>query len=180
MSLGEKIRARRQEVGISLRELASRTDLTHSFISLVERDLADPSITSLRKIADALETPLVHFFTNEQETGSPVVRNGRRRKLMIPDSHIMYEVLSPPSARQLLFFLARLEPGAVSSDDPLSHPMEEGTFVLQGRLKLEVGSEVYILEEGDSICWDGNLPHRLTSIGEEALVVISVATPPLF
>lgn len=179
MSLGGKIRARRQELGISLRELAARTGLSPSFISLVERDLADPSITSLRKIADALETPLFHFFTDE-ETGNPVVRRDKRRKLILPGSHIVYEILNPSSARQLAFFLARLEPGAASSDEPVSHPMEECTFVLQGRLKLEVGSEVYILEEGDSICWDGNLPHRLISIGDETLVVISALTPPLF
>lgn len=184
MPLGEKIRARRQEADISLRELAARTGLSPSFVSLVERDMASPSITSLRKIADALETPLFHLFINEEEEEeeviSPVVRSDRRRKLMVPDSHLIYEILSPSSARQLLFFIARLEPGAISSDEPLSHPMEECTFVLKGRLKLEVGSDVYILEEGDSICWDGNLPHRLTSIGEETLVVISAVTPPLF
>lgn len=179
MSLGEKIRARRKEMGVTLRELAAQTDLTHSFISLVERDQADPSITSLRRIAEALDVPLVHFFTNEQ-AHSPVVRHHRRRKLMLPGSHIIYEILNPGSSRQLQFFTAALEPGAISSDEPASHPVEECTLVLQGRLKLEIGSEVYILEKGDSACWDGNLPHRLTSIGEETLVVISAATPPMF
>jgi transcriptional regulator with XRE-family HTH domain len=179
VSLGSKIRARREEIGISLRELAARSELSPSFISLVERGLADPSITSLRKIADALETPLFHFFTDE-EMGNPVVRRHRRRKLMLPGSHLVYEILNPSSARQLAFFLTRLEPGAVSSDEPLSHPMEECTFVLQGRLKLEVGSDVYTLEEGDSVCWDGNLPHRLSSVGAETLVLVSALTPPLF
>ncbi|MFN8453249.1 MAG: cupin domain-containing protein [Anaerolineae bacterium] len=179
MSLGEKVRARREEIGISLRELAARTDLTHSFLSLVERDQTDPSINSLRRIAEALSTPLVHFFTEDDEV-TPLVKRYQRRTLRLPGSHIEYEMLNPTSIRRLQFFLTSLEPGAVTADELISHPMEECTLVLRGQCKLEIGSEVYILEEGDSAGWDGNQPHRLSCIGEETLVLVSATSPPMF
>ena len=50
--IGERIRVRRNELGLSLRALAKEVDLTASFLSQLERDQADPSIKSLRKIAD--------------------------------------------------------------------------------------------------------------------------------
>jgi transcriptional regulator with XRE-family HTH domain len=62
MELGNRLRARRQELGLSLRELAERVGLTASFLSQIERDLASPSIESLRKISDALEVPNFHFL----------------------------------------------------------------------------------------------------------------------
>jgi transcriptional regulator with XRE-family HTH domain len=179
MPLGDKIRAKRIEAGLSLRDLAARTGLTHGFLSLVERDQTDPSITSLRKIAAALETPLVYFFAEEENAGC-VVRQDQRPKLQLSSSRMVYEILNPAHVDRLQFFLATLEPGAVSSDEPTSHPIQECTLVLQGQLKLEVGSEVYTLEAGDSAGWDGSLPHRLSSIGQEPLVVVSATSPPMF
>ncbi len=179
MSIGSKIRQRREAMGITLRDLAGRSGLTPGFISLVERDQADPSITSMRKIAEALEIPLFHLFA-EDGLDDPVVHKDQRRRLRIPGACLEYEMLSPPSARQLLFYTATLEPNACSSDDLLTHPMEECTLVMRGKLKLEVGSETYVLGPGDSICWDGNLPHRLSSVGDEPLELISCGTPPVF
>ena len=71
--LGETIRRIRAEKGLNLRELAEITKLTPSFLSQVERDLAEPSITSLRKIADALGVPIFYFLM-ENGKPSPVVR----------------------------------------------------------------------------------------------------------
>ena len=181
MSIGERIRIRRQSMNISLRELAAQTDLTHSFISQVERDKAEPSINSLRRIADALDCALVHFFVEGEESHSNcVIRSNQRRSLKLSDSGMVYEILNPDAIDRFQFFLATLEPGFSSSDEPVSHPMQECTFVLQGKLKLEVGDEIFILEEGDSVGWDGNLPHRLNSIGENQLIVVSATSPSMF
>jgi transcriptional regulator with XRE-family HTH domain len=166
-------------MGITLRDLAGRSGLTPGFISLVERDQAEPSITSMRKIALALHVPLFHLFA-EDGMDSPVVHPNQRRRLRLPGARIEYEVLSPSSARQLLFYTATLEPNTSSSDELATHPMEECTLVLRGKLRLEVGPDTYFLEAGDSICWDGNLPHRLSAVGDVPLEVISCATPPVF
>ena len=179
MSLGDKIRAKRLAMRLTLRELAERTGLTHSFISQVERDLADPSITSLRKIADAMQTPLVVFFA-EEACDDCVVRVDRRRKLQLSNSAMVYEILNPDSIDQIQLFQATLAPGFSAPEEPASHPMQECTLVLQGRLKLEIGSETFILEKGDSAGWDGQIPHRLSSTGGEPLVLISATSPPMF
>ena len=60
--LGERIRAIRKERGKSLSQLSALTGLTASFLSQGERDVSDPAITSLRKIAKALDVPIFYFL----------------------------------------------------------------------------------------------------------------------
>jgi len=46
--------------------------------------------------------------------------------------------------------------------------------------KIQVGDEFFVLEEGDSIYYVASIPHKITSIGDEALVIISAITPTNF
>ncbi|KKM11041.1 MerR family transcriptional regulator [Clostridiales bacterium PH28_bin88] len=177
--LGDTIRRIRAEKNLSLRDLAEKTELTPSFLSQVERDLAEPSITSLRKIADALGVPIFYFLM-DNEKPSPVVRKNERKALKMPESHLLYELLSPDLNRSMEVWMGKLDPGAVSCDIPLSHPGEECIVVLEGSMEIQLGEDTYILENGDSIYYFGAVPHKLKSVGEKQLVFISCITPPMF
>lgn len=177
--LGERIRKKRQERGLSLSQLAERTELTASFLSQVERDLAEPSITSLRKIADALNVPIFYFLMDPHDH-SPVVRRSERKVLNFPRSHLTFELLSPDLNRQMEVIMARLDPGTSTSEKPLPHPGEECVVVLEGKMVITIGDEEYVLEQGDSIYYFSGIPHKITSIGQKPLVFISAITPPAF
>lgn len=81
--IGTKIREKRKELGFSLKDLADKTDLTPGFISQIERDLAEPSITSLRKIAKALNVAVFYFLMTEEEVKA-VVKKGGKAKAKFP------------------------------------------------------------------------------------------------
>ena len=179
MELGHRIRARRQELGLSLRELAERVGLTASFLSQIERDLTSPSLESLRKISDALEVPMFHFLV-EPSGKSPVVRRDRRAKLTLPDSNLTYQLLTPDLNRQMEVFLAEREPGQEKITVPLRQHSEEFIYVLQGQLEIELDQEVHLLGPGDSVYFDGPMLRRLAARGDETLRFISVITPPIF
>jgi transcriptional regulator with XRE-family HTH domain len=179
MELGHRLRTRRQELGLSLRELAQRVGLTASFLSQIERDLASPSIESLRKISDALEVPIFHFLV-EPEVRSPVVRRDERAQLVLPDSNLTYQLMTPDLNRHMEVFLAEKEPGEEKITIPLRQETEEFIYILQGQLEIELGEEVYLLGPGDSAYFDGPLLRRLTACGDTTLRFISVITPPMF
>jgi transcriptional regulator with XRE-family HTH domain len=179
MYLGHSIRARRQELGLSLRELAGRVGLTASFLSQIERDLASPSIESLRKISDALEVPIFYFLM-EPEDKSPVVRCDKRLQLTWPDSNFVYELLTPDLNRQMEAFLVQREPGEEKITTPLRQYTEEFIYVLQGQLEIQLGEDVYLLGPSDSVYFEGPLLRRLVARGDETLRFISVITPPVF
>lgn len=179
MQLGSRIKARRQELKLSLRELAKKVGLTASFLSQIERDLASPSIDSLRKISEALQVPIFYFLSDPQAK-SPVVYHDKRLRLTSPDSHLTYQLLTPDLNRRMEAFLAEREPGEEKIVEPLRQYTEEFIYVLQGQLEIQLGDDVYLLGPGDSVYFEGPLLRRLAARGDTTLRFISVITPPIF
>ncbi len=177
--LGSRIRSKRLEKDLSLREVAEKAGLTASFLSQVERDLAEPSITSLRRIAQALGVPIFYFLLDSAEE-SPVVRSNARKVLRLPESHVTYELLSPDLDRKMEVVMGRLAPERSTCDVPLTHPGEECIIVLEGSADIELGTEVHRLDKGDSIYYFCSVPHKLMNVGDGDLKFIMVITPPAF
>lgn len=181
MQLGQRIKERRQELKLSLRELAERVGLSASFLSQVERGLSSPSIESLRKISEALDAPIFYFLV-ERDTKSPVVRRDKRVKLTFSGSHPAYQMLTPSlnRNRKMEVFLEEWEPGDEKTIMPLRRYAEEFIYVLQGQLEIQLDEEVYLLSAGDSIYFEGSLLRRLAAKGDKTLRTLSVITPPVF
>lgn len=179
MELGERIKQRRLEKKLSLRDLAQQADLTASYLSQVERNLSVPSIESLRKISRALDIPMFYFFL-ETEPLSPVVRRAERRTLVIPNANVTYELLTPSLNRKMEVIHATAHPD--NGDIPLiphTHT-EECIVVLDGQLEIMVSEEIYQLGPGDAIYFEGILLQRLTPIGRDKTHYLSIVTPPIF
>lgn len=177
---GSIIRRARKGQRLSLVDLAEKTGLSISFISQIERGLTNPSLNSLRKVALALSIPLSSFFEEGSSTNGPVVRKNQRRILIGTDSRVTYQLLSPDPNRRIEFLLTRLEVGGTTAETPMTHNGEEAALVLQGECRIELGSEVFDLKEGDSIHVAENLPHRITNIGDVPLTIVSAISPPGF
>ncbi|HXV43362.1 MAG TPA: XRE family transcriptional regulator [Anaerolineae bacterium] len=177
MNIGERIHRQRKKLGLSLRELGTRTDLTAGFLSQLENDQLSPSLNSLQAIATALQVPMFYFLEGVHRPSS-VIRSGERRQLYFPDSHMGYDLLAPELTRQMLPLLIRMEPGARRVAMPLAKPTEQWFFVLQGRLEIKIGDDIHLLEQGDSIYADGDLLREFAAAGEEELQIICCMTPP--
>jgi transcriptional regulator with XRE-family HTH domain len=175
-SVGVRMRARRKALGLSLRSLAARTGVSASFLSQVERGIVSPSIQTLIAVSRALEVPIYHFLL---ESPDPVVRRDRRRRLIMPNTSVDYELLCPDVHRSMEVSLGRLEPNAASSEEPLAHPTEEFMLVLEGVMEIEIGPSRYVLEPGDTIYYHGIAPHRFFSVGDQDLIFISAVSPPV-
>jgi transcriptional regulator with XRE-family HTH domain len=179
MEIGDKIKQRRTELNMSLRDLAAQSDLTASYISQVERKVSVPSIESLRKISKALHVPTFYFFL-ENDSPSPVVRRADRRKLTLPKSNLTYELLTPNLNRKMEIVLAELKPGR--GDVQLVHHAntEECILVLEGQLEVVIAGDTYILDTGDSVYFEGALLQKIAQHGTETVRYLSVITPPIF
>ncbi|MDT8903134.1 helix-turn-helix domain-containing protein [Anaeroselena agilis] len=177
--LGKKIRDKRQEKGLTIRELATGADLTSGFLSQVERGLAEPSITSLRKIAAMLNVPIFYFLMDEQ-TDNLIVRKGARKVVKTGKGEVTFELLSPDLNRTIEMMVGRVEPGGVTCEEPLSHFGEENLVVVQGKMRIQIGQDFFELDEGDSIYYLSSIPHKIWSVGDQELIFISAITPPVF
>ncbi len=179
--LGMTIRRLRESRQLSLKEVAVRSGLTQSFLSQVERNLTSPSVASLRKVAQALGVPLAALFQGPMTPEDHVVRRSERRQLVHPRRQWRDYLLTPNLTGKLQVILSVIEPGCGSGDEPYAHDSdEECVVILRGRLEFWVGSDWYLLEEGDSIVFESRIPHRNRNPGSDQAEVLWITTPPSY
>jgi transcriptional regulator with XRE-family HTH domain len=176
--IGARIASRRKELGLSLRKLATQAGLSASFLSLIENGESAPSLASLHRIARALNLPIFEIY-NTPPVASPVIRKDRRHKIFLPNSKIGYELLTPDLVRKMMFLVVDLKPGAKRVCEPLARPTEQWIYVLEGKLHLKVGDEVYLLDQGDSIYFDGDSLQEFGTEDDTGVSFINAVTPPV-
>jgi len=177
--IGQKIKEKRLEQGLSLRDLGELTGLTASFLSQIENGQTEPSISSLQKIATALKVAMFTFLNSGGQT-EQVVRREERKVLSFPAPHLTYELLTSDLNRQMAGFLIRLKAGESHHAQQLYKATEEMMYVLEGQLEIVIGNNPYRLQPGDSIYYEGAQLVSFTSAGESDLAVLCMLTPPAF
>jgi transcriptional regulator with XRE-family HTH domain len=180
LALARRIRSLREERGLSLRNVAEGAGVSESFLSQVERGVANPSVASLRRIAEALGESVASFFHGPAVPGR-VVRVADRHRLVHPRRRWEDVLLTPRGSRRLQVILSSIEPGAGSGDEPYAHDSdEECVIVLAGRIRFWVGEEHYELGEGDSLLFESRIPHRNVNPGPTKAEVLWIITPPSY
>ena len=177
-ALGARLRETRRQRGITLREVGQAAGVTESFVSQVERGAANPSVATLRRIAEALGETMASLFVGAETTGM-VVRAGERRRLHHPSGADVEYLLTPRSAKALEIIYAIVGPGAGSGEEPYTHQAdEECVIVLAGQLDVGVNGEMNHLETGDSLLLDPKLPHSYHNPGPGDTTTLWVMSPP--
>jgi transcriptional regulator with XRE-family HTH domain len=196
--IGAAIRARRRELGLSLRDVSQRSGLSIGFLSLVERGLSSFALTSLSNIAKALDMRLSSFFPNEdvqeqttrmeearegddkkQKVNSPayVCRADDNNQLTIISSQRLYKMLSPRVSGLVLEpMFVTIQPGE-TKDEPYGHEGEEFAYVLSGNLLFSIEGIEYRLGSGDSIHLRASVPHTMYNDSKQPAQAIWVLTP---
>jgi transcriptional regulator with XRE-family HTH domain len=189
LELGREIRALRLQAGLTLQSLGRAAGVSQSLISQIERGLASPSITTLRRIAASLNVPIAALFLGSAEASNGdtdklgrrlVVRRRERKGLHVPRSKIVYELLTPDLNRRIEFIWIEYEPGAVTNPAPMSHPGEENAVCLEGSVVVTIDAQEFALNAGDSISFDSGRPHQVENRTDERAVLVSAITPPAF
>ena len=174
-----RIREFRTLRGLTVRQLADQAGVSTGLISQVERGVTDPSLETMRRIAEVLDIPLFSLFQEPDEETVAVIRHDDRYRISSPHHAITYTRASPGGAK-LEVLEGVLEPGGASSDEPRSHPSEECVVVIAGRLTVQVGEQTHVLKTGDSCHFDSAIPHRFRNDGRTVARFLVSVTPPSY
>lgn len=175
--LGGRLRSVREQHGLSQRALAMRAGVTHSLISLIEKNKVSPSVASLKKILEALSTSLTDFFALEvPPTDQVFYRANELTPLSTGDLQLLQVGDSKSMKLQILHEF--YEPGADTGEVMLRHESEEGGVIVAGEIELTVGDRTQILRRGDAYYFDSRQPHRFRNIGKTPCEIVSGCTPP--
>jgi transcriptional regulator with XRE-family HTH domain len=179
MNLGKRIQDLRRRRGLTTGELAARVQVTSGFISQLEHSKTDPSLQSLQRVAAALQVPLSYLLFDD-EIKPQVIRKGERHVIHVGDGGPRASILSPLPSRHLELVLLELPPGGVPWTKGQFNDGHECHLVVKGKVRAYYGGERYLLDEGDSIFWDGASPHSLENVGDEVAQIVMALTPPAF
>jgi transcriptional regulator with XRE-family HTH domain len=174
--LGARVRELRRDRGMTLKGLGREAGLSHPFLSQLERGLARPSMTSVERIARALDVPVSTLWTTPRQEAAHVVRANE-------GVAIEHDDLEAPGAIRALIADGTSLRVREWSGGARSWPEEAGTttgevfvYVVRGSLEVDVDGTVHALREGDSMFFDGTVPHRLRRRGGKRTRALYVAT----
>ena len=179
-ALGERLRAIRRLRRRTLNDVAARAGVSESFLSQLERGRTSASVASLQRIAAALEIEVSDLFSSNGLPRPTVLRREAREPVVW--GHLGRKaLLTPKPFHALEVVAAEFDPGGSTGDEPYTHgDSEELLLVIEGRVHVQLGTDVYELNAGDSVHYRSSTPHRLSNPGSERAEVLYVITPPSY
>jgi transcriptional regulator with XRE-family HTH domain len=148
---GSAIRTLRVSRGLSVTELARRSDLSQSFLSQVEIGRSDISVSRLVRLAQALDVRLDDLVDQRSHSADQVVRADERVELPAPSEGMRLYLLAPSLDSGRTNGLGCLEPGAVAGPIYSKPGSESFVYLLEGIAQIDLsGGRMLTLNPGDS------------------------------
>jgi transcriptional regulator with XRE-family HTH domain len=181
-TVGARVRALREAMGLSLRDLAQRSGVSAPMLSQVERGETSPTLVTAKRIAAGLDLTLSQLLRLDELEHVVVIRAGDRR-VRERRGHRTEEITPPRPGQRADVSMHVLEPGAATGrigDPPLHEPgARETTVVLSGTVALMIDDERHDLAAGDSVTFDADVPHHFSNESDQPAEFLAVVAAGL-
>ncbi|MFN2194846.1 MAG: cupin domain-containing protein [Anaerolineales bacterium] len=172
-NVGLRLRFLREQRGLSLRALAKKSGLSLNTISLIERGDNSPTVSTLHRMATALDIPITDFFQEEARQTTIYVKQDRGLRSQ-SDGAVMESLGIGLVNQKLEPFRMVIRPGSGNWNDPVSHSGEEFVYCLEGEIDYMIDDRAFRLEQGDSLLFDATQLHSFRNPTEKQAVVLMV------
>lgn len=177
MNIGAKIKRLRTLCGLTQTELADRCELTKGFISQLENNINEPSISTLQDILTALGTNLKDFFSEEED--EQVVFSKDDYFEADNGNHNITWLVPNAQKNAMEPIIVELQPGCELTKD-MPHEGEEFGYVLKGRVVIVLGAKSYKAKQGESFYYQTNKVHQIKNVSNEVAKIMWISCPPNF
>jgi len=165
INVGRRLRALRNERGLSIRALAEKSGLNVNTLSMIENGKTSPSVSTLQQVATALEVPINAFFETQISPQTIIYQKAGNRQSAAFTHGTLADLGAGFARSGLEPFVVTQDPQADSGDTPIVHTGLEFVYCLEGSLTYEVEGETFTLDSGDSLLFEAHLPHRWRNSG---------------
>ncbi|MDT8420709.1 MAG: XRE family transcriptional regulator [Desulfuromonadales bacterium] len=179
--VGKKLKEIRLKSDMTIQVLAEKSKVSSNMISRIERGLTIPSVEILMRLALVFDKS-INYFVEDVSSSHEIVhtRPGQRDKTVYDDDENNMQTESFTSGLrdpQFMSFYCTVKKGGSSGQQNMYHPGDELIYIVQGKIRMNIAGETYILEEGDSLSFKSHLPHRWDNIGSDEAKVIWTLSP---
>ncbi len=177
MDIGKKIKELRNFCNLTQEELANRTELSKGYISQLENDLVEPSLSTLEDIVKALGTTLGEFFSTDKIEQTVFTKND----YFIKESDKLEIKWLVPNAQknEMEPILVTIYPNC-ETDIDYPHEGQEFGYVLDGEVFLYIDGKRQKVKKGETFYYNSNKNHFLKNCSDKVCQVIWVSSPPNF
>ena len=172
-SVGKMIRSLRDKQRLSMRDLAEMSGLSVNAISKIERGENSPTVASLHQLASALGVHITDLFQQDIHQVSVFVK-AEDATILRSEGLVIEGLGSGLPHQQLEPFKLIIYPNIDYTSEPVSHSGEEFIYCLKGKVEYLVGSNTFILEQGDRLIFKASQPHCWRNLGSEPAEIILV------
>ena len=176
--LGRNLRRLRTRQGYSLERLAKRSGVSRAMLSQIETGKSAPTIGLLWKIATSLGVPFAALLDSQRVHGTVVLRRDQAKILSSSDGKFTSRALFPfDGERKVEFYELRLAPKHKEAAEAHAPGTVENLVVVQGAIEIVPGREpAQVLNEGDSLLFEADVPHSYRNLGDREAVLYLVMT----
>jgi transcriptional regulator with XRE-family HTH domain len=176
MEIGEHIKARRTAMGITQTDLADRSGVSKAMICDVEAGKKNPTIRLLGQIAVGLDCSISELIDLDETPRFVPERRDQQRVLVDPENGMERRLLSSALIRRGIEIIQyTYPPGAdCGGFPPHHHGTYETAVVIQGRVRMEIGTEAIELNEGDAVTYAADVVHSAYNLGDSEAKVLYI------
>ncbi len=181
LKIGEKVKSLRARKEMSIEDVSKESGIPETTITGIEDHSISPPLGNIISLAKVFQVTLGDFFEDSADSPFCIVRSDDRKTVPRFSSTggksagYSYESLGHQKQnRQMEPFLVTLTPAGASHVEPNQHDGEEIIFVLEGQVEVKLAEHTDILNPGDSIYYDSNLPHVVSCYGDNQATILAV------
>ena len=176
VDVGDRLRELREERNLSMRALARLSGLSANALSMIERGKSTPSVSTLYKLAEAMEVPITCFFRTERPQNNIVFRKANERTRVSFHRGLWEGLGGEEFSGDVEPFMMTLEGGANSGRFPMIHSGHEFVMCLRGQLEYQIENQYFLLGPGDCVLFAADLKHQWRNPGNtvaNAIIVLA-------
>ena len=178
--MGKRIKKKREDLGLLVKELSAQIGVTPSLISQIERGKAYPSIVTLKKIAETLQTTVGELIGEYDNLSQhPLLKPDERRFVKNNKNGTSLHLLSYHNpSKKIEPYIIQFNKNSNSKEIMTSKfPGQEFCFILKGNFETIVNGKHYILDEGDGFYFNSKQPHLFKNISDKKAEILWIITP---
>ena len=176
-TLGAKIREIRGLKGWTLKQLSEMSGLNINTLSLIEKGKTSPSISTLQRLATALDAPIKEFFEPVEPVKPIIYTKNDQRPGVLSEKAVISSLGKGLTSSTLEPFVLTMEKYATSGGRTLIHSGYEFVYCLTGKIFYWIQEVDYILTPGDSLLFNAQMGHRWENVYEGESQLLLVLTP---
>lgn len=179
LAVGARLKAVREQAGLSQRELAKRANVTNSTVSLIEQESHAPSLASLHRLLRAIPISMADFFALPTSKQNVLFYDADDLAVVTRGEVDMRVMGGERRDKKLQMFIEHYSPGTDTGETVITHDGETAALVIEGTVELHTGEGVRKIEAGGGFHILGPEPYRLKNVGKTVAVVACAVTPPM-